>query len=289
MAVRLLNHSEEKTFLRLVGVADDNAARVFPKMRIADVLPVNNSGIDSDLFRFALTSHFDFVVAGDGYTPLFAVEFDGPLHKMDLLIRARDAKKNKICERFEFPLLRVNSRYIDETYRGMDLLTYFANVWFLEKNFYEAQANGYIPWDEPFDPCMILNDGRRKEKWPYWLSVEEQVYIQELCDKGHIPLPGVSEWVGVDSEENYFCFAWLQVAKNAFVTSKTGMRNQRFPVDETDILRQISVFDIRRELDRYFDFENNIVTEEVVNTTRQRYESTYEMRACGTVTKYKAE
>jgi hypothetical protein len=289
MESRLLNVSEEKTFIRLLGVAEERAARVFPKMRIADVLPINNSGIDSDLFRFALQSHFDFVVASDGYTPLFAVEFDGPLHKRNALTRSRDTKKNVICERFEFQLLRVNSRYIDSTYRGMDLLTYFANVWFLEQDFYQARIDGYMPWDEPFDPCMVLNDGQRKEMFPYWLSVEEQVYIQHLCEKGHIPLPGVSEWVGVDDEENYFCFAWLQVAKNSFVISKTGMRNQRFPVDITDILRQISVFDIRRELDRYFDFENNIVTEAAVNETRQRYAATYEMRACGTVSKYTPE
>ena len=55
----------------------------------------------------------------DHHLPIFAVEFDGPLHEVSEQ-RVRDAQKNELCDRFEFPLLRINSRYIDHQFRGME-------------------------------------------------------------------------------------------------------------------------------------------------------------------------
>src|SRR5579863_775380 len=96
----LLNYSEDRTFCELNKVTSRSGLRVFAKVRVADVVPVHNSGIDSELFKFALMSHFDFIVAQIDHVPIFAVEFDGVSHSA-VEQQKRDCKKNEICKRFE--------------------------------------------------------------------------------------------------------------------------------------------------------------------------------------------
>jgi hypothetical protein len=74
------------------------------------------------LFAFGLKAHFDFTVTRRDTTPLFAVEFDGPLHKSSKDQIQRDKKKDTIANKTNFPILHINSRYIDKSYRGLDLL-----------------------------------------------------------------------------------------------------------------------------------------------------------------------
>src|SRR5690348_13887643 len=103
---RLLNYHEEETHSRLLKACDRNSARVFAKVRVADVLPSENSGISDDLFKFALQSHFDFVFTVEGGLVLFAVEFDGPSHG-NAAEMVRDAKKDAVCKRWMFSALRI--------------------------------------------------------------------------------------------------------------------------------------------------------------------------------------
>jgi hypothetical protein len=124
----LLNKYEEITYQKLKALTIENGAHVFPKVRVADVLPIESSGIGNIMFRFALQSHFDFVICGPDYEPLFVVEFDGPMHTLSELQKTRDAKKNSICEFFGLSLLRINARYLDKKFRDFDLLTYFVDV-----------------------------------------------------------------------------------------------------------------------------------------------------------------
>jgi hypothetical protein len=93
--MKLLNYSEELTFNRLREITSNEGAHVFPKVRVADVLNLPGNGLENDLFRFGLMAHFDFVVNNDKYEPLFAVEFDGPLHTTSDVQRARDKKRIK--------------------------------------------------------------------------------------------------------------------------------------------------------------------------------------------------
>jgi hypothetical protein len=81
MFKRLLTVPEERTYDRLGEVCSRNGARLFPKARLADVLPIDHSGLSNQLFAFALRSHFDFVIADYNHMPLFSVEFDGQSHR----------------------------------------------------------------------------------------------------------------------------------------------------------------------------------------------------------------
>jgi hypothetical protein len=115
----------------------------------------------------------------------------------------------------------------------------------------------------------------------YWLSIEEQIYIQDLQESGKIVHPCISEWIGVDEQENYRCLAWIQVTEDAFVVAQTGMRNQQFPVDQSDILNQIAVFDVRRGIDRFLANEVYSSSYNQVDALVESYKSKFDMRQCG--------
>jgi hypothetical protein len=280
--MKLLNRSEELTFDRLQAAVAGDCARVFPKVRIADTLPVNGSGINDGLFRFALMAHFDFVVSNPHYEPLFAVEFDGPLHASSDEQRERDAKKNDLCEHFQFPLLRINSRYIDVKYRGMDLLSYFIHLWFLSAAFDDAQEKGLIPYDEPFDPNWIISDGKTNRRFPYWLSLDVQLEIKTMHNQGRLHDYVPSHWTGIDQSGNYRSLAWLQAGQNEFLITHTGMRRQLFPADVSDVLGQVSVFDLRRMVDGFFEKQVRTKSRGEFQAELAQYKDRYKMCSfCG--------
>lgn len=109
MFKKIFNIHEEATNLRLDEVCANYGAKAYPKVRVADVLPIENSGISSVEYSYALKAHFDFVVCDKDHMPQFSVEFDGPYHKKEPQ-KEKDQLKNKLCERFHFPLLRADSK-----------------------------------------------------------------------------------------------------------------------------------------------------------------------------------
>lgn len=180
---RILNLHEEATYLGLREVCEAYGSHVYPKVRVADVLKIEGSGIADDLYRYALQSHFDFVVTNSDHGPVFAVEFDGPTHQSEGQ-KAGDEKKNGLCARFNFPLLRVTASYFGKKYRDMDLLTWFVVVWFAQKWFEKAQESGQIPYDEPFMPQAILNIQEQSKQFPLWLSADVNQGIPCLLQNG---------------------------------------------------------------------------------------------------------
>ena len=80
MLKRMLNSPERITYARLREVCELHVAEVYAKVRLADVLPIEGSGLSQEFYEFALQSHYDFVVTGRDQVPLFALEFDGPQH-----------------------------------------------------------------------------------------------------------------------------------------------------------------------------------------------------------------
>jgi hypothetical protein len=76
-------------------------------MRLADVLPIENSGISNRYYDYALRAHFDILVADDQDRPKLAIEFGGKGHDP-----AKDHLKNELCERFELPLVRITSEHL---------------------------------------------------------------------------------------------------------------------------------------------------------------------------------
>ena len=129
MLKRMLNSPERITYARLREVCKLHVAEVYAKVRLADVLPIEGSGLPEALYEFALQSHYDFVVTGSDQVPLFAMEFDGPQHAHSAQAE-RDVKKDELSCRFRLPLMRVHSEDLCRTEWQLDKLTELIERWF---------------------------------------------------------------------------------------------------------------------------------------------------------------
>ncbi|MBR1700858.1 MAG: DUF2726 domain-containing protein [Lachnospiraceae bacterium] len=98
-----LNHALENIWLSQSRYA------VQKEVAISQVFQ-NNTSYD-DLFY---TGRFDFVVyerQGRQQIPILAIELDGKEHYEDEVVKARDRKKNHICEEHNLQLIRVENAY----------------------------------------------------------------------------------------------------------------------------------------------------------------------------------
>jgi ssDNA-binding Zn-finger/Zn-ribbon topoisomerase 1 len=126
---RLFNTSERITHERLCEACARHNAQVFAKVRVADVLPIEGSGLPPELFTFALQSHYDFLVVGSDNVPLFAVEFDGPQHGPGRQA-VRDARKNHLSDSFGLPLRRFREEDLRAGADRPDRLSACIEEWF---------------------------------------------------------------------------------------------------------------------------------------------------------------
>lgn len=271
-----LNSCELVTYQRIREVADRFGAHVFSKVRLADIVPINGSGIADDLFSYALKAHVDFLVTDAQQEPQFCVEFDGPTHQTTAQ-QQRDAMKNQILDCFQMPFIRINSRYLTDNYRGFDLLSYFVDVWFLSIAFDAAQEAGSVPCDECFDPNLILSDGRTNGvRWPYWLSLEPQLELKQLHKAGRIAQPTPSYWAGRDTNEALRCLAYIFLSKDQCVYVETGMQRQRFPaVCQSDLLPQIATHDLFTRVMSVLDGKIMPQSKDDLVSTLDQYASTF--------------
>lgn len=165
-----VNKYESTTDAELRCVADEYGGRVCPKVRIADALNINNSGLSDSEFSYALKAHFDFVIVDGNEGVAFAVEFDGPHHQSGSSAQRRDQLKNAICRRLKMPLLRFDDQHLEPV--GFEspcpgkrsllagefssVIAWVAECWFLEQAFATAKARGDIRPDEPFIATSFL-------------------------------------------------------------------------------------------------------------------------------------
>jgi Protein of unknown function (DUF2726) len=243
---KLLNQTETITHQLLEATCSEYGARVYPKLRIADILPIESSGITDSQYTFALQSHVDFFVA-EGDTPLFAVEFDGESHlapaQMD-----RDRLKDQLCQRFGLPLIRINARFLTKSYRQMDLLSWFVHVWFLQRGFDEAQSSGAIPPDEPFCAWSFCFGDR---PFPLFLSAAVREKIRRVHANKQLADRVPSYYMGRDENHDLRGLTWIKVDDNRWLCAKSGMRSQQFPIDQTEVFSDILVFAIWEKIERF--------------------------------------
>jgi len=238
---KILNIQEEATQLRLLEVCEKYGASIFSKVRLADVLPIEGSGISDSEYRFALQSHLDFLVTDHEHTPLFAVEFDGPLH-VDPEQKQRDQNKNWLCERFELPLLRINLNYLNKSYRGMDLLSWFVEAWFAWVWFEKARESGEVPADYIFTPQMMVSILGNDKQFPLWLSAPIRNRIRTLCFSGKIVDFAPSMAIGRSKDGTYRAISYIRISYEHGIIVDTAMRSQSFPVSQADALEELVSF-----------------------------------------------
>lgn len=108
-----MNFSEQQAYNMLSQLELAYCYKVFPKVRLGDVLELDHSGLEDEYFDYGCKAHFDFIVVQDNKVR-FAIEFDGPKHYDGNDTHDRDSKKNYICEYLGFELLRIDDGYLNE-------------------------------------------------------------------------------------------------------------------------------------------------------------------------------
>ena len=129
----LLNEAERRLLRKLQVAIRDYNADVSLKVRLADALDLENSGISSELFSYGLRAHLDFVVIErDTFKSLFAVEYDGVEHFTNQETIERDRKKSEICRHLNFDLLRITKCHLEDVFMGKTQLQRLVEDWFAE-------------------------------------------------------------------------------------------------------------------------------------------------------------
>ena len=284
----LVNQWEERTDAALAEAAKRCQVRVFAKVRVADVLDLDGSGLSADEFRYGLQAHFDFVIADSHDTRgQFAVEFDEVHHLTDERTKRRDRLKAEICARLDFPLVRIGSSYLRRE-RRFTLIGYLVEVWDLDRAFTRAQESGQIPWDEPFDPFLIIassvpdvTKGERLElDFPYWLERPARLRFVEAMREGLVlsqtPEEIVTPWPAHgEPDEAEFVEAWavLELSFGGFVLGQSKLRNFKVFVPGITARRlaaDVAVADAGRLLERILDGEQAPATIEEWTALRRR-------------------
>jgi hypothetical protein len=106
------NSESEKEFLQTISQfkSTNQQFMVVTKAKISDILELDKS--DYSLFNYGNSSHFDFVLFDYQKKPLLAIEVVGPEHFSDDKVKARDAMKQKICNKHDLKLLIIKNDYV---------------------------------------------------------------------------------------------------------------------------------------------------------------------------------
>jgi len=81
--------------------------RVFPKVRMADVIALEDWRLIQFERDYMLMAHFDFVAVKENSEPIAAYEIDGSYHDTDAKTIKRDKLKDSICKKVGLPLIRI--------------------------------------------------------------------------------------------------------------------------------------------------------------------------------------
>jgi hypothetical protein len=241
---KLLNNAEAVTRRILTSAADNNGAEVWSKVRIADALDIDKSGLDSELFRYALMAHLDFVVVNSDHIPVFAVEFDGPHHESDVRASANDKKKNAICEKLGLPLARVKDEHIFKKARGVDYLTWLSELFFSMDALANAQARGDFPEDEPLDFMSIVSGTHLRGRFPLLISAEARMRLRDYHKKGLLSSSAPLVEQGEDGNGRGASLAVVSTINGEALCSSAEIYLHGFGICPSDAAEEIAVVNL---------------------------------------------
>lgn len=249
----LVNGDELHTDQALREAVADAGFRLDAKVRVADVLRIERSGLSSQAYGFALRSHFDWVISdADTTMPEFAVEFDGPSH-LAQESRARDALKDEICRQLGLPLLRID-HVVLRPFRRRTVLAVLVAAWALYRGFVEAQEAGHIPWDEIFDAHASLEprfeNGKLVIEEPYNLARPAANALYRMSRTG-----AIIGWRHAlrhnTPDRSDDAYAWAYLSESQAILGRARVRSSSFPAfPSMDLADDLALLDLADRLQR---------------------------------------
>lgn len=249
---RLLNNSESATRDRLFPAATGNDAEVWPKVRVADVLQINGTGISRTLFDYALRAHFDFVVVDAEAMPLFAVEFDGPHHDDDRRAIENDLMKNELCSQLGLPLARVRPEHVERSENGLNYVRWLAELYFASQAIQRAQEDGCVPVDEPLDPMLFITHWNLAGQFPLWLAKHAAHRIAAHAKGGRLGSPRPWKQIGCDEKGTTLGLAVIATVDGSMcLVAGTALYLVGFGVTGSEAVEQLMLADLAAKVQRY--------------------------------------
>ncbi len=247
---RLVNHYEKLTHDALKPVLDRFDLSIYPKVRLADVIEPNDVGATGQLKTYALKAHFDFVICRDEWDPVYAIEFDGPLHATSVQA-ARDVQKYELCRLGGLPILRIHAAHVTKTFTDLTLLGWLVEVAEMQRAFDAEQEAGRISWDEGFDPFLMMSLEPGEPRFPYWISARARVRLERLHKQGKLYHTGASGFIGYDDQDVYHGAEFIAVTPTEGVLVKASMRRQEFPAPFGELLEEILAVQLAEKVDAW--------------------------------------
>jgi very-short-patch-repair endonuclease len=243
----LVNSYESAADRMLQEIAEEQGDRVTLKARLADVIDVDGmGGLPRRTKSYALAAHLDFVMVDkETSRGRFAVELDGRQHFSDPVTLERDALKDELCERAGLPLLRITSGFARKVGRWR-VLTYLAEAFYRAEAFFEAQEQGYIPHDEPFDMGSFI--ARDEHGCMSFDTLDAGVILafHQHYRTGRLPalLPDVFS-MDLPEHRAVQAYGWLAVAPDRYLLARTIVRRFLFQgIGPSDLAEQLTMVEI---------------------------------------------
>lgn len=246
----LVNSYEQSTDSLLTSVAEAHGDRLLTKVRLADVVDIDDYTGETKSYGFR--AHLDFVMVDSETFPRFAVELDGKRHCTDPKVRERDLLKDSICEESGLPLLRITSEFICTT-RGRRALSYIIDSFYFSEAIHEAQGRGAIPLDEPFDiGSRVITDASGQLMFDTLDQAARLEILNHWRDK-RLPSFTPDEFVTQLSHERQVqAHAFLAVATDRYLIGRVQIRDFRFQgITPSDVAGQLAVAEVGDLADRW--------------------------------------
>ena len=245
----LVNKAEVDIDRQLVEIAAENGDRLMPKVRVADVVELDQiDGLKSVEKTFGLKAHLDFVmVDAETSLPRFAVELDGRQHWTDPEARWRDRTTDSLLDRAELPLLRVTSEYGHGDGRW-PVMRYAVEAFYRSEAFFQAQHDGIVPWDEPFDPGNFLTRDDDGQLIFDTLDAKAIRRLRQLYSTGKIPAAVPSHFCTELPDDGIVqAHAFLAVDHDRYLVGKARVRDFRFQgIAPSELAEQLAIAEIGR-------------------------------------------
>jgi hypothetical protein len=263
----LTNKFERLTSEELTQYAEEHGAQVFAKIRIADALHIEDSGISNVLYKYALQAHFDFVVADEDSFSQFAIEFDGPHHRNDPATRKRDRKKNTLCKRLGMPLIRITHEHLEEVGMGEDVeianplgsmlyghysstIGWLTDLWFTRRAFMKAREQGKLGYDAVWSWNLI------GESNP---TVGLRSYIHTLHQRGVLPKRLPTEYIAEPKRGHAKVVVVIDISGDKVVCAESDCMTVNYYQDPypRDIARLTALNGAVNKLKRFLEGERS--------------------------------
>ncbi len=237
----IANRYEAEVHTIISEVAEKRSCVVYPKVRLADALRIDRSGLEADAYTYALKAHLDFLVVDSDSLSRFAVEFDGPSHDNPDR-RRKDILKNDICERLGLPLLRVTAKYLEEENESISLLAWLVDIYFIFEAFLAAQSEGQIPIAEPFGYVLSSFDYFRRYRQQLWASYHSGTLKSPPVTHFHAFDPAIGEHVAAH---------FLELADGSFLVGEAACKpNGIYPMSAGELAPELAMVEAVKQLSR---------------------------------------